>query len=196
LRCRTRCNTSQKNKARRLAKLSGKEKKPSTILRVHDVRLLSRETIDGQPSILCASRRARPPPPDNDGKMLKKFGGRAWFDEQDYELVKAEVQVLDDLTYGLGVLARLHQGSRLEIRRRKINNEVWLPAEIRYQLSARIALFKRIRAEGVSTYSDYKKFSVPSTTFDAEGAGRPTFRSAQGAGSTDCLLGARRAIEM
>ena len=105
-------------------------------------------------------------PRTDNGKLLKKFGGRVWINEHDYELARADVEVLEDLTFGLGLLARVHHGSRFQILRRKINNEVWLPAEIRYQVSARIALLKRIRAEGVSTFTDYKKFSVQtSTTF-------------------------------
>jgi hypothetical protein len=162
---------SESDRRKRLAKEAERDRKEQEtideILRVYDVRLLSRDMIGGRPAILC-SVTPRPDyrPRTDDGKILKKFGGRVWFDEDDYELVRADVQVTDDLTFGFGIFARLHKGSRFEIVRRKVNDEIWLPAEVRYQVSARIALLKRIRAEGVSTYSDYKKFSVQtSTTF-------------------------------
>jgi hypothetical protein len=137
------------------------------VMKVYDVRLLARETIDGRPAIMCSvSPRPAYAPKTRNGKILKKLGGRVWVDERDYELVRADLEALEDLTFGLGLFARLHKGSHLEIARRKVNGEIWLPAEIRYQISARIALLKRIRAEGQWTYSDYKKFSVStSTTF-------------------------------
>lgn len=162
---------SEADRRKRLDKEAERDRKEQQttdeILSVYDVRLLSRETIDGRPTILCSvTPRPGYKPRTDQGKMLKKFGGRVWFSEDDYEMVRADVEVLDDLTFGFGVFARLHKGSRFHLLRRKVNDEVWLPAEIRYQVSARIALVKRIRAEGVSTYSDYKKFSVStSTTF-------------------------------
>lgn len=164
-------NESDADRRKRLAKEAEHNRKEEEtideILRVYDVRLLARETIDGRPAILCSVMpRADYKPRTDDGKILKKFGGRVWFNEDDYELVRGDVEVQEDLTFGFGLFARLHRGSRFQIARRKINNEIWLPAEMRYQVSARIALFKRIRAAGVSTYSDYKKFTVQtSTTF-------------------------------
>jgi hypothetical protein len=164
-------NESEADKRKRLAKEAEREKKEQEtideILRLFDVQLVARENIDGRPAIKCTVRpRAGYKPRTDDAKFLKKFGGLAWFSESDYELVRAELEVTDDLTFGWGIFARLHKGSRFQLLRRKVNEEVWLPAELRYQVSARIALLKRIRAEGVSTFSDYKKFTVStSTTF-------------------------------
>lgn len=164
-------NESGADRQKRLAKERERDRKEQEttdeILRVYDVRLLSRDMVDGRRAILCSvTPRPEYEPRTRDGKLLKNFAGRVWFNEDDYELARADVAVVDDLTFGFGVFARLHKGSRFHLLRRKINNEIWLPAEVKYQLSARIALFKRIRVEGVSTYSDYKKFSVQtSTTF-------------------------------
>jgi hypothetical protein len=162
---------SEDDHRKRLAKEAEERRKEQEttdeILRIFDVRLLARETIGGRPAILCnVTPRADYKPRTGNGKILKKFAGRAWFDETDHEMVRAEVESIDDLTFGFGVLARLHKGTRFQFQRTKVNDEVWLPAEVRYWVSARIALLKRVRVEGLSTYSDYRKFSVgTSTTF-------------------------------
>ncbi len=52
------------------------------------------------------------------------------------------------------------QGSQASFRRRKVNDEAWLPAMATYSASARIGLVKVIRRGGTSEFSDYKKFSV------------------------------------
>ena len=64
----------------------------------------------------------------------------------------------------LGLLARMHEGSRLSFERRKVNGEVWLPARVSYAGSARVALIKTIRRGCSSEFSDYKKFTVDTTT--------------------------------
>jgi len=65
---------------------------------------------------------------------------------------------------GLGLLARLHKGSRASLLRRKVNGEIWLPAQARFSGSARLLLFKGLRLDGLSEYSDYRKFQVATST--------------------------------
>jgi hypothetical protein len=162
---------SDADRRKRLEKQAERDRKEQEtideVLKIYDVRLLSREVVDGRPAILCSvTPRPGYEPRTRNGKIMRKLGGRVWVNEDDYELVRADVEALEDLTFGFGLFARLHKGSRLQIVRKKVNGEIWLPAEIRYQISARIALLKRIRAEGEWTYSDYKKFKVStSTTF-------------------------------
>src|SRR5262245_4720809 len=87
-----------------------------------------------------------------------------WIHETDYELVKLEAEATDAVPIALGLLARVSKGSRLEFQRRKVNGEVWLPARASYMGSARVALVKTIRRGGSSEYSNYKKFTVGTTT--------------------------------
>jgi hypothetical protein len=46
------------------------------------------------------------------------------------------------------------------MQRRKVNDEIWLPAEAHFVGNARIFLVKGIHVDTVSEYSDYKKFTV------------------------------------
>ena len=70
------------------------------------------------------------------GKILVKFAGRAWIDEEDKQLVRVDAELVDTLSFGLGVLARLQKGSRASIIRRKVNDEIWLPALARVSRGA------------------------------------------------------------
>jgi hypothetical protein len=45
-------------------------------------------------------------------------------------------------------------------QRRKINDEVWLPARSHFTGTGRILLLKGFRIDQETTFSDYKKFSV------------------------------------
>src|SRR5262245_23107062 len=138
------------------------------IFRVYDIRMLGRETIDGHDTIwFSLTPRANAQPQTREGGIMRHFTVRAWISESDHELARLEAEAIDTVPIALGLLARLHKGSRLSFERRKVNGEVWLPARASYMGSARIALVKTIRRGGSSEFSSYKKFTVgTSTTFE------------------------------
>jgi hypothetical protein len=137
------------------------------IFRVFDVRMAGRERLGGHDTIAFSlTPRPSAQPRTREGRMMRRFKVSAWISESDYELVKLEAEVVDTLSFGFGILARLHKGTRFSFERRKVNGEVWLPASMRYSASARVGLVKTIRRGGVSEYSNYRKFTVDtSATF-------------------------------
>ncbi len=132
---------------------------------VYDIRMLARETIEGHDTIAFAlTPRPQSQPRNREGRIMKHFMTRAWISEAEHELVRLDVEAIDTVPFGLGLLARVHKGSRLSFTRRKVNNEVWLPASANYTASARIGLIKVMRVGGTSEFSNYKKFTVDTTT--------------------------------
>lgn len=135
------------------------------IFRIYDFTIVRREPIEGRGALMVTfAPRAGGKPTSRLGKMLQKFTGRAWVDEDDYQIVRAEAELHDTLSFGLGVLARLYEGATATFQRRKVNGEVWLPAEASFRGSARIFLVKGVRIDSQSEYSDYKKFNVATET--------------------------------
>jgi hypothetical protein len=145
------------------------------IYRVYDVRMLGRETIDGHDTIkFSLTARPNAQPQTREGGMMRHFAVTAWVSETDYELAKLEAEATDTVPIALGLLARVSKGSRVTFERRKVNGEVWLPARASYMGSARVALVKTIRRGGSSEYSNYKKFTVgTTTTFDGPTSSSP-----------------------
>ena len=132
---------------------------------VYDIRMLGRETIEGHDTIAFAlAPRPQSKPRNREGRIMKHFTAHAWISEAEYELVRLDVEAIDTVPFGLGLLARVHKGSRASFTRRKVNNEVWLPAEVTWTASARVALLRRLRLRGVSEFSNYRKFTVDTTT--------------------------------
>ncbi len=131
------------------------------IFSLYEVRFLGRETHDGHPTIRM-SFKARPAykPKTREGKILQHIAGEAWVSEEDHELVRIEAETVNTIAVGLGMLARLHKGSRLSAERKKFNGEVWLPARVEASMSARILLLKGLKGREIVEYSDHKKFNV------------------------------------
>jgi hypothetical protein len=135
------------------------------LFRIYDIRMLRRETIDGHPTILATlDPKDGIKPQTDDGKIMRNFKARAWISESDYELVRVEIEAVRDLSFGLGLLARVHKGTVAAFERRKVNNEVWLPAKVTWTASGRVLLLKRLRLRGISEFSGYKKFTVDTST--------------------------------
>jgi hypothetical protein len=131
------------------------------LFRIYDIRMVRRESIRGHDTILAElTPRRNVKPLTKDGKIMRHFKARAWVSESDYELVRVEVEAIDDLSFGLGVFARIHKGTVAMFERQKVNNEAWLPARVTWTASARVMLLKRLRLRTVAEFSDYRKFTV------------------------------------
>ena len=135
------------------------------IFSVFDVRMTGRERIEEHDTIAFSlTPRPGAMPKTTEGRQMQHFNVQAWVSESDYELVKLEAEAIDTLSWGLGIAARLHKGARLSFLRRKVNGEVWLPAVVKYNGSARVGLLFTLRRSGTSEYSGYRKYSVDTSS--------------------------------
>jgi hypothetical protein len=135
------------------------------IFRVYDIAMVRREAIEGHDTIF-ATLTPKPgvKPRTDSGKIMQHFRARAWISESDYELVRVEIEAIDTLSFGLGLLARVHKGTVGMYQRRKVNDEVWLPAQVTWTASGRLFLLRRLRLRGTSEFSNYRKFTVETST--------------------------------
>jgi hypothetical protein len=135
------------------------------IFRIYDVRLVRRESLEGHDTIVLAlTPRPDAKPRMRDGHIMQKFIVNAWISESDYELARVDIEATDTVSVGFGLLARVHKGTRASFTRRKVSDEIWLPASASYTASVRVALFKVFRVGGTSEFSGYRKFTVGTTT--------------------------------
>ena len=132
---------------------------------VYAIQMTGRERVEGHDTIAFRlTPRPDSKPKTREGDLMKHFGVKAWISETDHELVRLEAEAIDNVAFGLGVLARIHKGAQFSFLRRKINGEVWLPAVVNYSASARVGLLFTLRRTGSSEYSGYRKFSVDTSS--------------------------------
>jgi hypothetical protein len=96
-----------------------------------------------------------------ESKFLSKFNGRDWINKEDLQLSKMDVETLDTVSVGF-VLARIHKGTRFTLEQTRVNEEVWLPRQVKYKFNARLGLVKGYNVDGEQAYRDYKKFRTSS----------------------------------
>ena len=132
---------------------------------VYSIRMEHRELLDGHETIVFSlTPRREAKPRTREGSQMRTFAVRAWVSESDRELVRVDVEAIDTLAMGFGLLARLHKGAKLSFLRTKVNDEVWLPSRVSYSGSARVGLVAVLRRSGMSEFSGYRKFSVDTST--------------------------------
>ena len=131
--------------------------------RLFQFEIQGRDRIDGHDSlILTFTPRPKFKSGIKDIKFLEKIQGRAWVSLDDHQLVRIEAETMDSIKLGFGIIARLNRGAHMVFERRKINDEVWLPARAFFRGRGRILLLKGFRFQATSEYSGYRKFSVAS----------------------------------
>ncbi|MCC7124922.1 MAG: hypothetical protein IT178_08740 [Acidobacteria bacterium] len=128
---------------------------------VYEFTMKGREVVNGHRTIVLGfTPRPNVTPRTREGRWMTHFAGTAWVSESEFELVKLDAEALDTVTFGWGLFARVHKGSRASLERRKVDGDVWLPARASYTASARVMLVRMMRVGGTSEFSNYRKFNV------------------------------------
>ena len=123
--------------------------------------------IGGRPVwIIRAQPKAGYKPKLKRAEILSHLRGRIWVDQADYQWVKAEVEVVDPISFGLG-LVKLAPGAVLDFDQVRVNEEVWLPAHIGVRADARLLYLRKLREELDVTYRDYHKFQADSRVVES-----------------------------
>ncbi len=127
-----------------------------------DFRLVAEEVRDGHSvyAIEATPRRGYQPL-SRTAKTLAHLKGMLWVDQQDYHVVRAEAEVIETISVGL-FLFRLAKGSRATFEQSRVNEDVWLPRQVRAFFSARLGLLKVLRIEHEIGYSRCREFPTDS----------------------------------
>jgi hypothetical protein len=123
--------------------------------------LVKRELLNGQSTILVNFKPNRSyKPKTSEAKQLQHAAGHVWISEDDHQLAKFEAEVIEPITFGAGLLAKLQRGSTVKFEQQKINDEIWLPVRAEIVYDARVLLLKGMRGRVNVEFSDHKKFNV------------------------------------
>lgn len=128
------------------------------VLALFDFSLVRRDTLRGEPAIIV---RFAPRPggraSTREARVAKVFSGQVWIHETEFEVMQLEGTSGEDVSFGLGVIARLNEGARVRVTRdRRLG--VWLPDETRFTGSGRALLVRKVALEYIRQYSDYQPF--------------------------------------
>ena len=127
-------------------------------LQVLDFRMERRDVVDGRDMIVIgfepkpnakASSRA--------AELAQHFKGEVWVDEAAHEVARVHAVAIDDLTFGLGLLARINDGTRVTVVRQKVDGTTWLPTSLRFKGDGRAMLVRKLVLDYSVEWYDYRR---------------------------------------
>jgi hypothetical protein len=139
-------------------------------LKAFDLAPSGTENLQGRKALMfVVTPRPDYVPKNSDLSVLKKIKGKVWVDETEAQIMRAEIEFIDDFKLGAGFLAKLNRGSTLKVWQRKVNDEAWFPHHSEVVANGRILVFKGFNLKLVNDFSNYRKFEthvniVPATT--------------------------------
>jgi hypothetical protein len=122
---------------------------------------------EGRPAVVVAfTGKPTFHPKTREGAIAQKFQGTVWIDLDVNEVMRIEGTSTDDMSFGLGIVARLNSGTTGSLTRRPIEPNLWMPRAARLSGSGRAMLFLRKFALDLAIdWFDYRRFdgAVPVT---------------------------------
>ncbi len=149
-----------------------------------EFRLVGDGTQDGH-SVFIIDAVPRPgyQPRSRTAKLFPSLKCRFWVDQQEQQMVKVEVEVVDTIWVGL-FLVRVAKGSRVTLELTRVSDGVWMPDHLQVFASARLGLLKGLHIDEQIHYSRYSSVAAaarkiyPEEGPDARSAGLNGFAKA------------------
>ena len=103
-------------------------------------------------------------PSTREGKAAQIFAGKVWIDEAASEVMQVEATSIDDFSFGLGLIARVNEGTTATVTRKPIGDGLWMPTRLTLKGRGRAAVFRRFALDVVNEWSDYRRLPGYSPT--------------------------------
>ena len=118
-----------------------------------------RDTVKGRSAIVV---RFKPKPnveaETREGRLAQAFSGFIWVDESAREVIRVEATAVDNLSYGMGLLARVRKGSVVTLLRERIDDNIWLPTSIKFKADGRALLgLRKLNIDFSVEWFDYRR---------------------------------------
>jgi len=127
------------------------------VIKTLDFKIRGRETRGGRDCIVIDfSPKKDASPKTRQGKIAKVFKGTIWVDEALHEVMRVEATSIDDMSYGLGLVARLNEGTHAVLVREPIDS-IWLPTSVVLKGEGRAMLFRKLNVDFEVQWFDYKR---------------------------------------
>ena len=163
-------NESPKDRQKRIEKFEEQSRKArefvTEVANCFNFKFEGEEMVNGRPAYLITGE-PRPDyrPRSREGKILGKTRGRIWIDIAATQWVKLDAEFTDTMSFGW-FLARVRPGTRVSVEQHLFRDDVWVPSQIKFNLDARVGLFKQVFQDIDITFRDWRKFSTDARIID------------------------------
>jgi hypothetical protein len=84
-------------------------------------------------------------PHDRETQVYKGMRGSLWIDPRAERLLRVEGELFKDVSFGWGILGRLHKGGRYQVAQTEVSPGLWRITTLNLDLKGRVLLFGSLR---------------------------------------------------
>ena len=131
----------------------------SQVLARYDFQAVGREEVEGRPALVFSFA---PVPGKRDLEadfVLRRLAGHIWVDEEERELVRAELRNTEKIKLAFGLGASV-SSLDMTLAFRKIEDGVWLPSRILFGASGKKFVFVGFKVRIRALHSRYRRFEA------------------------------------
>jgi hypothetical protein len=152
---------SQWERAQRIARYEKDRKRDHLLMeqltKAFDFKLMGEQRSGAyEVYVLKATPRLGYVPPNNETKVLTGMEGKLWIDKKTFQWVKVEATVIHPVSIE-GFLAQVEPGTRFELEKMPVTDNIWLPKHFAMKSQARVLFFFTRRSQADETYYGYHK---------------------------------------
>jgi hypothetical protein len=154
-------NESVSETAERIAKYAKGRKRDRFLMdqltKAMNFVLVKEQELNGrQLYVLKATPRADYQPPTMEAEVLRGMEGELWIDEATFQWVKVQARVIRPVSIE-GFLATVEPGTRFELEKMPVEDDIWLPSHFSMKSRARVLFLFTRKSQEDETYYGYHK---------------------------------------
>ena len=135
-----------------------RERSINDVVNALDFTLKERTVYNGVAAIVITfSPKANARPTTRQGRMAQQFAGTIWVDERAAEVMHLQATSIDDISYGLGIVARLAKGTTATVTRKPVGDGLWMPTSLTLSGRGRAVVFRRLVVDFSVDWFDYRR---------------------------------------
>jgi len=119
--------------------------------------IAKREIVGGHSSIVVLFEpRPNAKPTTRQGRLARAFKGTMWVNEAALEVERLEATAIQDMSIGLGFVARVRKGATVSAERKPVDGGMWMPTSLRFNGEGRAMLFRKLDVDYAMDWFDYR----------------------------------------
>jgi len=96
-------------------------------------------------------------PPSLEARVFHDMEGELWVDSKQERLAAMNGRLVEDVTFGGGLLGHLNKGGRFEVWQAEVGADHWEMAAMAVDMKGKALLFKTINVQQTETRSDFQR---------------------------------------
>lgn len=97
--------------------------------------------------------------PNRELQVFHSLRGKIWIDRAQKRLTRVEGSLFEDVTFGLGLLGRLHKGGTFKVVQQQVAPQHWEVVTLEINMSGHVVIFKTINVKHRQRLSDFQRVS-------------------------------------